>query len=268
MNIDQGKQKGNWASLAGWPVLILDETGSSNDDCLELADFVEGEFVIWAKHQTEGKGRENRQWLDSPGSSLTFSVLLRPSDEEKNNLNRFTVLGALALCDLLENAFDLTAEIKWPNDVLIHRKKICGILSEVKWIANVPTALVLGIGINLGNKAFGQAGELRFPATSLEAEGFPQVDALSLLEGLLYSLNQRRKRLSDDGIIQDWNDRLAFRSEFVPIKQYQGKTEMLCPEKINLDGSLSVHDQSGTRFQLHSAEFSEPSSSSDVSSTS
>lgn len=260
MNIEYKIKQGNWIELAGWRVLVLDETGSTNDDCLALADSDEREFVVWAGHQTAGKGRENRQWHDSPGSSLTFSLLLRPAPEEREHLSRFTALAALALCDFLEHAFQLQAEIKWPNDVLIQRKKVCGILSETRWKGAVPEALVLGIGINLRDAAFEQVSDLRFPATSLEAEGFAQLDSLSFLEGLLYSLDQRRKQLPGDDFIQDWNERLAFKDEFLPIKQYQGKTEMLCPEKINLDGSLMVRDRSGKILQLQSAEFSASSS--------
>ena len=260
MNIEHKIKQGKWIELAGWRVLVFDETGSTNDDSLALADSIEGEFVVWARHQTAGKGREDRQWHDSPGSSLTFSVLLRPAPEESGHLSRFTALAALALCDLLEHAFQLQAEIKWPNDVLIHRKKVCGILSEIRWKGTLPQALVIGIGINLRDAAFEQVSDLRFPATSLEAEGFAQLDSLSFLEGLLYSLDQRRKQLPDDDFIQDWNERLAFKDEFVPIKQYQGKTEMLCPERINLDGSLTVQDRLGKKFQLQSAEFSASSS--------
>ncbi len=260
MNIKHKIKQGKWIELAGWRVLVFDETGSTNDDSLALADSIEGEFVVWARHQTAGKGREDRQWHDRPGSSLTFSLLLSPTPDESRYLSRFTALAVLALCDFLEHAFQLQAEIKWPNDVLIQKKKVCGILSEIYWKGTLPEALVIGIGINLRDAAFEQVSDLRFPATSLEAEGFAQLDSLSFLEGLLYSLDQRRKQLPGDDFIQDWNERLAFKDEFVLIKQYQGKTEMLCPEKINLDGSLTVRDRSGKKLRLQSAEFSASSS--------
>lgn len=223
MNIEHKIKQGKWIELAGWRVLVFDETGSTNDDSLALADSIEGEFVVWARHQTAGKGREDRQWHDSPGSSLTFSVLLRPAPEESGHLSRFTALAALALCDLLEHAFQLQAEIKWPNDVLIHRKKVCGILSEIRWKGTLPQALVIGIGINLRDAAFEQVSDLRFPATSFEAEGFAELDSLTFLEGLLFSLDQRREKLPSDDFIQDWNERLAFKDEFVPINNIRVK---------------------------------------------
>ncbi len=257
-----------WINLANFDVLVLNETRSTNDDAAALADKIPGEFVVWTKNQTAGRGREDRRWLSAEGSSLTFSVLMRPIDQEIPFLSQFTALGALALTDLLESEYAVHAEIKWPNDVLIREKKVCGILSEINWSGSKIESLVIGIGINLRSEAFTNAGQLRFPATSLETEKVNINSVLSFLEELLYSLQQRRKQLGSAQFTADWNQHLAFKGKYVPIKYYQGKTEMLCPGSINADGSLNARDQAGNWQVVQSAEFSISSSISEESSSS
>lgn len=255
-------------NLADFDVLVLSETGSTNDDAVALAGKIPGEFVVWTKNQTAGRGREDRRWFSSEGSSLTFSVLMRPNDQEVPFLSHFTALGALALIDLLESEYAVNTEIKWPNDVLISEKKVCGILTEINWSGSKVESLVMGIGINLRSEAFTNAGQLRFPATSLETENMCINSQLDLLEKLLNSLKKRRKQLGSAQFMTDWNQHLAFKGKYVPIKHYQGKTEMLCPGSINAHGSLNAHDQAGNWQVVQSAEFSASSSISEESSSS
>ena len=250
--------KGKWISLSDWRVLELAETASTNTDAKELAGEISGEFAVWAINQTAGRGREDRQWQSNPKSSLTFSLLFRPNANELKHLSRFTALGALSLVDLLKDEYQIKAQIKWPNDVLINNKKISGILLEAVWSGSEQEALILGIGVNLTNSAFSNENELRFPASSLEAAGIVVEDISRLLAKLIEKINLRRKQLGSQQFLDDWNASLAFKGQFLPIKQYQGKTEMLCPESINLDGSLNARDQAGNLRIIQSAEFSAP----------
>ncbi len=259
-------QANYWMKLAGMKVLVLEETGSTNDDAKTLSAQIADEFVIWAKHQNAGRGREDRQWQAAKGSSLTFTYVIHPTDKEKEFINQFTALGALALTDVLSSAYELDAEIKWPNDVLIEGKKVSGILTEISWSGSSIETIILGIGVNLKEEAFANAGELRFPATSLEAEGVKIDSVQNLLEQLLNALHQRRQQLGSAQFLEDWNQKLAFKNQFMPIKQYQGKTEMLCPGSVNPDGSLNARDQAGNWRVVYSAEFSPSSSISSSSS--
>ena len=265
----KNSQAGNWINLAGFDVLVLEETGSTNDDAKVLSEQVGSEFVVWAKNQTAGRGREDRHWQAAEGCSLTFSVLLRPIEKEKEFLSRFTALGAIALTDLLSSAYTLEAEIKWPNDVLISGRKVSGILTEITWNGSNIETIILGIGVNLKDGAFTNTGNLRFPATCLEAEGVAIESMQDILEKLLIALTLRRQQLDSAQFLEDWNQKLAFKNQYMPIKKYQGKTEMLCPGSINPDGSLNARDQAGNWRVVHSAEFSASSSmSSSMSSSS
>lgn len=257
-----------WINLAGFEVLVLAETGSTNDDATIFSEQVDGEFAVWAKLQNAGRGRENRHWQAAQGCSLTFSLVLRPGENEIAFITQFTALGALALADLLSSTYGLPAEIKWPNDVLIHGKKVSGILTEIIWSGSSLESIILGIGVNFKSEAFIQAGELRFPATSLEAEGV-EIDSLQdFLKQLLFFLRQRRQQLGSAQFLEDWNQKLAFRNQFMPITQYQGKTEMLCPGSINADGSLNARNQAGELRVVYSSEISDPSAGSSSLSTS
>jgi BirA family biotin operon repressor/biotin-[acetyl-CoA-carboxylase] ligase len=256
----------NWFSLAGWDVLVLEETGSTNSDAKALSAKIAGEFVVWAKHQTAGRGREDRQWQAAEGSSLTFTAVFRPNEKEKEFINQFTALGALALTDTLSRECSLEAEIKWPNDVLIQEKKVSGILTEISWSGSSVESISVGIGVNLKHEAYANTDNLRFPATSLEEEGMRIDSAQNLLEKVLTSLNQRRQQVGTAQFLEDWNQKLAFKDRFMPIKQYHGKTEMLCPGSINPDGSLNARDQVGNWRVVYSAEFSPSSSISSSSS--
>lgn len=253
-------------NLSGWEILAVDETGSTNDDCLQLAKEKQGEFVIWAKHQTAGRGRANRLWYDQAGNAITFSVLMRLKPEELDHLGQFTALGALSLIDVLDTAFSLKAALKWPNDVLVNHRKIAGILTEIEWQGQNPAAMVLGMGINLSDEAFAEAGELRTPATSLEAEGAGRLDEQTLLGSLLSAIRQRRQLLGSEQFMADWNAKLAYIGKRMTVKEYQGKTAMFSPEFVNPDGSLTVKNEGGELISLYSSEFSSLSPSDGVDS--
>ena len=248
--------------MSDWRIFFLAETGSTNDDAQLLADQYGGEFVVWAHKQTAGRGRDNRVWHSTECDSLTFTVLFRPTTKEGQFLTQFTALGALAITDVLINQYGLTAEIKWPNDVLIGKKKVSGILAESVWNGSQLDGLALGIGINLNDKAFADAEKFRFPATSLKSEGVNSLSRQDLLKKILLALQERRRQIGSDLFMNEWNQRLAFKGEYLSFKQYLGKTELLCPVSINPDGSLNVRDRAGNRMTVQSAEITSSSASS------
>lgn len=125
----------------------LDETGSTNKDLLAKASdlLVPEFFVISTDFQSAGKGRLDRTWEAPPGSSIMASILLRPRFIDASLIGWLSLTAALAIQRSLMK-FNISSSVKWPNDVLIADKKVCGILAEA---SEDLSAVVVGFGINV-----------------------------------------------------------------------------------------------------------------------
>ena len=214
-------------TLSGIPlggVQYFEQTGSTNDEALDWAGSGAADLsLVVAEEQTAGRGRGKRRWFTPKGAGLAFSLVLRPQPGEEQALSRFSALGGLAVCEALETQ-GLQAEIKWPNDVLLRRRKVCGVLTESVWVGDKAESIVLGIGINIKAEAVPPAEELLFPATCLEAELLPSqghnppLARAELLEQILRAVIHWRGMVREDTFLQAWESRLAFRGEQVEIR--------------------------------------------------
>jgi BirA family transcriptional regulator, biotin operon repressor / biotin---[acetyl-CoA-carboxylase] ligase len=165
--------------LIPWQVERHAEVGSTND--VALARGREGAphgLVVVADAQTAGRGRQGRRWHSPKGDSLYLSALLRPS-LAPSAVPPMTLAAAVAVCDAV-NAFGAGASIKWPNDVLAGGRKLAGILTETSTRGDRLEAVVIGIGVNVGEITFPS----EIPGTSVRA------DRETLLTGLLGELDQ------------------------------------------------------------------------------
>ena len=116
-----------------------------------------------ADYQSHGKGRNDRVWSSEPGENLMFSLLIK-NEELMKQSGLISILMGVEVAKEIEKYDISNVSIKWPNDVLINDKKVCGILSE----GQIPNYLVVGAGLNVNQKAF--RDDLRRPATSLSLE--------------------------------------------------------------------------------------------------
>lgn len=147
----------------GWHVIELDAVGSTNHEARRLAyDGALGRTVVVAREQLAGRGRDGRVWQSPPGN-LYLSALLRP-DLPPARLPQLSFVAALAVADAVDALLPapLKASLKWPNDVLVDRAKISGILIET-----AGSAVILGIGINVRH----HPAELPYAVTSLHEHG-------------------------------------------------------------------------------------------------
>ena len=128
--------------------LYLDEVDSTNLYGKRNLDSLADKTIIVARHQTAGRGRLNRSWLDLGDDNLYVSVVLKPSLEFDEKFANLTQYLSVCLCKAFEK-YGLTPQIKWPNDVLINGKKIAGILSETVMQGQNFKGLVLGFGVNI-----------------------------------------------------------------------------------------------------------------------
>jgi BirA family transcriptional regulator, biotin operon repressor / biotin---[acetyl-CoA-carboxylase] ligase len=228
---------------------FYEQIGSTNDIALNWIEEGGRDFsLVVANEQISGRGRSGRSWQTPPDSALALSLLLLPSISETKNISLFTGLCALALVDTLKEQYNLKAEIKWPNDILIEEKKVAGILVEASWEGDKAKGIVLGMGVNILNTAIPDDGNLHFPATSLEESLGQKVDRTKTLHGILTALIKRRKALGKAEMVAAWNENLAFRGKQVEIKG--GAEQVIQGELlgVNQDGSLRLDTAQSIHF--------------------
>src|SRR5512147_2453471 len=145
-------------------VRYFDSIGSTNNEALAwAAGGARDMSLVIADEQTAGRGRLDRKWYTPKGTALAFSIVLRPTANERPHLPRLVGLAALAVAVSLRKQ-GLDARIKWPNDVLIQNHKVCGILIESVWSGEDVDCVVIGIGINILEGSVPPEERLQFPA--------------------------------------------------------------------------------------------------------
>jgi len=216
--------------LAGTPVRefrYFDSIGSTNDEALLWSDAGASDLsLVIADEQTKGRGRFERRWVTNPASALAFSLILQPTPEERTQLALFAPLCGIALRDTLETQLGLQAEIKWPNDVLLDRRKTAGILVEANWSGEKMSGIVLGIGVNVSRESIPPVDFQQFPATCLEEHSSSPVDRYLLLKGILNAIATWRVQLGAPAFFEAWQRNLAFKGELVRIEDSQ-KTSII-----------------------------------------
>ena len=222
-------------------IRYLESVGSTNDEALAWATDHTPDFsLVYAEEQSSGRGRMGRHWFTPPATALALSLVLRPTASERQNIGLFSGLAALALVTALKK-YGVTSQIKWPNDVLINRKKTAGILVETVWMGTEAESVVLGIGVNVTPESMPPAEILNFPATCVVAEAATPVERFDLLHTLLTELIAWRPKLASDEFIRAWDEALAFRGETVQVWT-GGEAESITGQVqgIEADGSLRV----------------------------
>jgi BirA family biotin operon repressor/biotin-[acetyl-CoA-carboxylase] ligase len=244
--------------LAGIPltgIRYFDVISSTNDIALEwISRGAEDVSLVVADEQTAGRGRMDRKWVTRKGTSLAFSLIFRP--EKSDNTPLYAPLGALGVAIALEDLYSLQPKIKWPNDVLLERKKVCGILTEASWHESHLDGIVLGIGINIASSAIRAEDDFIFPASTLQSNLNKPVDRLDLLEKVLLEIIQWRQLLGSPEFIQAWNKRLAFLNEEVQINQPGQEILVGSVSHIAQDGLLWLKQKDGKEVSVSAGDVS------------
>jgi len=249
--MDEKKLRKILSDLPLGDIRYYSQTGSTNDMALAWATEGAPDFsLIVADEQTSGRGRSERIWLTPAGSALAFSVILHPTQVERDHMPLLSGLGALALTQVLKD-HGLSAQIKWPNDVLIMGRKTAGILVEVVWMGNQVESAILGIGVNVLPVSVPLDSDVLFPATSIHSEG-SKVDRLEFLHDLLAKLLVLRPKIGEKGFIQDWEEALAYKSETVhvwtePSPEQSSESFTGIVRGLESDGALRLETSGGIR---------------------
>lgn len=218
--------------------------------------------LVITDEQIAGRGRLGRRWYAAPKASLTFSLILRHLASSLPTL--LTGLGALAVCEALEHLYNLKPRIKWPNDVLLSGKKVCGILAESHWQGDRLLGVVIGIGINLAPSAVPQMNAVLFPATCLQ-DHLPSTTGLLLeetrfrfLAAILKYLLDWCPQLQEEAFIRSWEARLAYVHQTVQIfKAIEDEGSLYLEgslEGLNSEGNLILCLANGETQTIHFGE--------------
>ncbi|MDH5482447.1 MAG: biotin--[acetyl-CoA-carboxylase] ligase [Candidatus Bathyarchaeota archaeon] len=231
----------------GRRIFFCREVGSTNDWAKELAELgaVEGTVTI-AETQTCGRGRLGRQWI-SPKGGLWISIILRPQLKPAEATKLVFAVG-LATAEVLRELYGLEAETKWPNDVLVNGRKICGILTEMKTSGNCVNHVVMGIGINANfsvGKVFSE--ELRKAATSLEEEIGRKIKLERLFSFLIERIESVYDLYIKEGfavILKKWKKHASFLGHAVEVVSETERLHGLARD-VDLEGALILRLENG-----------------------
>ena len=183
------------SAVIGREIIVLEQTSSTNDAILQVAtaDSNEG-LVLFAEHQTAGRGQRGNRWESAAGKGLWFSILLRPRIDLASS-PQLTGWAAEAISGAIENEFPLTPTIKPPNDVQIDERKVAGVLVEMRAQKNAPHLAIAGIGVNVNQSREDFPKELQSRAISLAMVLGRQVNRQKFAIALLRKLDRAYREL-------------------------------------------------------------------------
>jgi BirA family biotin operon repressor/biotin-[acetyl-CoA-carboxylase] ligase len=183
-------QAGIGSAVIGREIIVLDQTGSTNDAILQVANANSKEgLVVFAEHQTAGRGQRGNRWESAMGKGLWFSILLRPKIDLASS-PRLTAWAAEAISDTIQNEFSVTPTTKLPNDVQIDGRKVAGVLVEMRAREKAPHLAIAGIGVNVNQSRDDFPKELQSRAISLAMALGRQVDRQNFAIALLRELDR------------------------------------------------------------------------------
>jgi len=243
--------KGLNTTTVGRSILHYRTLPSTMDFAKKLAREGIGEgTVVLCDEQTEGRGRQGRKWFASPSSSILMSVIFRPTLEQLPQIN---MLASLAIVLTIDKVAGIKSTIKWPNDVLIHGRKVAGILMENIFEGDALQAAIVGMGLNISLDVSAYP-EIASIATSLSTELGKELSRDEVLRPLLEetdALYQGVKRNED--VYHRWLPYVETLGKTVRIKSGQSVEEGLA-QSINPDGSITLRRADGSLVTIATGE--------------
>ncbi len=222
----------------------FDKLPSTNEYIKEHVHEMHNFDSVYTSNQTEGRGRNGHTWVSEPGRNAAFSILIKESHIVAR-YNLVSIITGIAVSNYLENIGMPNVQLKWPNDVLVDGKKICGILLEGK----LPEYIILGVGINVNQMKFEG-----FEATSiknvLDLKVQPSLVAADIETLILDYISDVGDNLEE--YIDEYNDKDYLLDKNISFT-YQGKNLEGTARGINLDGSLKV-EYNGENININSDE--------------
>jgi BirA family transcriptional regulator, biotin operon repressor / biotin---[acetyl-CoA-carboxylase] ligase len=238
-------------------VIVFEETDSTNEQAVKMGEAgAPSGLAIFAERQTAGRGRFGRRWESASHRGLWFSLLLRPS-LSMAHWPRLTTWAAAAMADAIEQTTGLAVQIKWPNDLQSHGRKLAGILIETGSDRAGSYFAVVGIGVNVNHSAEDFPEELRDSATSLQLETRRTIDRTALAVAILRTFHGWLDRLADDfpSVIDAACRRSSLIGKTIAIHCQENRVEGRAVG-LDSDGKLLVEFPDGTTQTFGAGEAS------------
>lgn len=241
----------------GKPWNFAEETDSTNDWAKREAGKGAPEGAVFlVRNQTKGKGRRGRSWADPKGSGLAMSLLLRP-DLPPGSAPMMTVLMGLSAAQAVAQVTEKEVQIKWPNDLVMSGKKLCGILTEMSMQGSKIAYVVIGIGINLTVEDFPE--EIKDKATSLKRECGLAPDTEQMAAAVLERFEENYERFLAAGNLspfkEEYDRLLANKGREVKVQEKERELAGTC---LGIDdaGELLVQTSDGSCETVFAGEVS------------
>lgn len=244
---------------AGLELHYLPVTGSTNADAKILAE--QGAphgMLVLADSQRGGRGRRGHLWQSPAGTTISMSLLCRPTfSPEKASM--MTLVMGLAVADAIESMTGLETFIKWPNDIVIHQKKVTGILTEMSAEPDFIQYVIIGVGINVNSEIEAFEEDVRGIASSLKIESGKKISRAQLVAEILKNFESYYEKFQEtldlSGIMQHYNERLVNLHRQVKVLDPKDTFEGIA-RGIDAGGNLLVETLHGEITKVNAGEVS------------
>ena len=245
-----------WSNTMGRELIVFDSIDSTNTYGKNNADHLMDGTIILSEEQLAGRGRRGKDWSSPKGTGIWMSVVLKPDIPPTEGV-KTTQIAAAAVCKAIRDLTGLDALIKWPNDIVVNGRKVCGILTEMAGQLNKIDYIVVGIGINVNNTEFPEG--ISAVATSLQIEYGKKIDRKELIvriiknfEALYHSYIENLNLTEVVAIVRDYSAVIG-----KEIKVIHGALERIVTvHDIDEEGFLIVESGDGKREVIFSGEVS------------
>ena len=242
---------------AGKNVIYYDETDSTNNRAKEAGNNKEPHGTLFvADMQMAGKGRRGRVWKSPSGSSIYMTILLYP-DIPPVKAPQLTLIMAIAVAEGIREVTGLETKIKWPNDIVVNGKKICGILTEMSTEIDYINHVVIGIGINVNMESFPE--DIAKTATSLRIEAGKEFRRFELIAAIMEHFEKAYEAVCEAGslepIMEDYNRLLVNCGRRVRVLEPEHEYDALALG-IDKTAELQVECEDGSRKSVFAGEVS------------
>lgn len=242
---------------AGHPITCYDVLDSTNLQAKLDAERGAGQgTLVVADMQTAGRGRRGRTWSSPPGTNVYFTLILKP-ELTPDKASMLTPVMGLAAAEGIRRTCGLEAQIKWPNDIVINGKKVCGMLAEMSLERDFIHYIVIGVGINVGLQEFPE--EIAVTATCLQQECGKKVPRAELIANIMRAFEEYfevfLKRGDFSGLMGQYNRLLANNGREVKVLDPKGEFQGIA-RGINELGELLVEKGDGSVMAVYAGEVS------------